>query len=112
MLLNYRLLIGAITASSLLSRTDGRAIFCRDDFDPQKDIVNNKGEHWNGSTAQLLEDFHPSTYQSAKPDWLRVMPLGASITRGLKSTPEDGYRKALREHLVSLGHRVNMVGSQ
>jgi hypothetical protein len=112
MLLNNRWLIGAIAALSLLTSIHGRAIVPRDDFNPQKDIVNGKGVHWDGSASQLLENFHPLNNQKAKPGWLRVMPLGASITRGLKSTPEDGYRKALREHLVSLGHSVNMVGSQ
>jgi hypothetical protein len=112
MLLDNRLLVGAIAALSLLTSAGARAVYRRDDFDPQKDIVNDKGVHWDGSASQLLEDFHPTNNQKAKPEWLRVMPLGASITRGLKSTPEDGYRKALREHLVSLGHNVNMVGSQ
>jgi hypothetical protein len=41
------------------------------------------------------------------------MPLGASITAGQGSLPDsDGYRKPLRDHLRSLGYKVNMVGSQ
>lgn len=47
-----------------------------------------------------------------QPEWLRIMPLGASIVRGLHSTPEDGFRKNLRDNLRSQGFKVNMVGSQ
>lgn len=113
MLLDFRFLITVIFASSLCSSVTGFAILRRDNFNAEKDIVNDNGEHWDGSAAQLLQhQFHPADNQKAQPEWLRVMPLGASITRGLTSTPEDGYRKALREHFVSLGHNVNMVGSQ
>ncbi|KAI1344689.1 SGNH hydrolase-type esterase domain-containing protein [Xylariaceae sp. FL0016] len=42
---------------------------------------------------------------------LRVMPLGASITFGLKSTDGNGYRKVLRDDLTAAGNLVNMVGS-
>jgi hypothetical protein len=106
-------LIGAFTAFSLVSSVSGRALLRRDDFCAQEDIVNEKGNRWDGSASQLLESkFHLLDNHKASPQWLRIMPLGASITYGLKSTPEDGYRKSLREHMVSLGHKVNMVGSQ
>ncbi|GKT48215.1 multidomain esterase [Colletotrichum spaethianum] len=42
---------------------------------------------------------------------LRIMPLGASITYGLKSTDGNGYRLALRNLLVADGNPVDMVGS-
>jgi lysophospholipase L1-like esterase len=49
--------------------------------------------------------------------WLRIMPLGASITdgqRGDGQTTNDvshnGYRKALRDQLRSRGYNVNMIG--
>ncbi|KZL70997.1 GDSL-like lipase/acylhydrolase, partial [Colletotrichum tofieldiae] len=42
---------------------------------------------------------------------LRIMPLGASITYGLKSTDGNGYREALRNLLVADGNPVDMVGS-
>ncbi|KAK2000965.1 GDSL-like Lipase/Acylhydrolase [Colletotrichum falcatum] len=42
---------------------------------------------------------------------LRIMPLGASITYGEKSTDGNGYRKALRDLLVADGNPVDMVGS-
>jgi hypothetical protein len=40
------------------------------------------------------------------------MPLGASITYGLKSSDGNGYRKALRDQIVAYGNDVNMVGSR
>ncbi|KAF2114469.1 SGNH hydrolase-type esterase domain-containing protein [Lophiotrema nucula] len=43
---------------------------------------------------------------------LRLMPLGASITQGQNSNPENGYRKNLRDELRFLGYPVNMVGCQ
>jgi hypothetical protein len=47
--------------------------------------------------------------------YLRLMPLGASITRGDPADPEDpdqnGYRKFLRDRLRFDGWEVNMVGS-
>lgn len=49
-----------------------------------------------------------------KPFWLRVMPLGASITAGTNGPPgndKNGYRKFLRDELVSQGWKVNMVGT-
>ncbi|GAP85893.1 putative GDSL-like lipase acylhydrolase [Rosellinia necatrix] len=44
--------------------------------------------------------------------WLRIMPLGASITYGVKSTDGNGYRKVLRDKIVAYGNDVNMVGSR
>ena len=46
--------------------------------------------------------------------FLRIMPLGASITAGDHSPPGDdsgnGYRKHLRDKLRADGWEVNMVG--
>ncbi|KAL3457120.1 SGNH hydrolase-type esterase domain-containing protein [Aspergillus heterothallicus] len=49
--------------------------------------------------------------RDTKPFLLRVMPLGASITVGYRSTDGNGYRKALREQLRYAGWEVDMVGS-
>ncbi|OGM49676.1 hypothetical protein ABOM_001781 [Aspergillus bombycis] len=49
--------------------------------------------------------------RDGKPFPLRIMPLGASITTGLKSSDKNGYRKVLRQQLRSAGWEVNMVGS-
>ncbi len=43
---------------------------------------------------------------------LRIVAVGASITAGFHSTPEDGYRKHLRGLLRDAGYPVNFVGSQ
>ncbi|KAI1120810.1 carbohydrate esterase family 3 protein [Nemania abortiva] len=44
--------------------------------------------------------------------WLRIMPLGASITYGYTSNDGNGYRKFLRDMIVNNGNLVNMVGSR
>jgi hypothetical protein len=47
--------------------------------------------------------------------YLRIMPLGASITKGDPASPGsngNGYRKPLRDQLRFEGWQVNMVGSQ
>lgn len=45
-----------------------------------------------------------------------IMPLGASITEGNPSPPDDssgnGYRMFLRDKLRSEGWKVNMVGNR
>lgn len=49
-----------------------------------------------------------------KPFWLRIMPLGASITAGTNGPPGsdgNGYRKFLRDKLRLDGWQVNMVGT-
>jgi hypothetical protein len=114
MLFNHQSFIAAITAFSLLSPTLGRSIIRRDDWCAERDIVNNKGDHYNGKPSQLYEStFHPvDEHKKPEVETLRIMPLGASITAGKGSTPEDGYRKVLRENLIKLGHKVEMVGSQ
>ncbi|KAI0973951.1 carbohydrate esterase family 3 protein [Xylaria arbuscula] len=48
----------------------------------------------------------------AKGIWLRIMPLGASITYGYTSIDGNGYRKYLRDQIVDYGNLVNMVGSR
>ncbi|KAI1467902.1 carbohydrate esterase family 3 protein [Daldinia caldariorum] len=42
---------------------------------------------------------------------LRIMALGASIVKGETSPGYLGFRKPLRDQLVGLGYKVNMVGS-
>ena len=44
--------------------------------------------------------------------YLRILPLGASITYGYMSSDGNGYRKALRDRLRFDGWNVNMVGSR
>lgn len=53
----------------------------------------------------------PAVARAATP--VRIMPLGASITWGTSSTDGNGYREALRRHLVDdAGVAVDLVGSQ
>ncbi|KFY42222.1 hypothetical protein V494_02521 [Pseudogymnoascus sp. VKM F-4513 (FW-928)] len=66
-----------------------------------QDLHQNPQEH---DVSRRAEDFY-----------LRIMPLGASITKGSPAAPGtngNGYRKDLRDNLVSDGWKVNMVGSQ
>ena len=42
---------------------------------------------------------------------ITIMPLGASITMGYGSSEENGYRRELRDLLVSHGYDVDFVGS-
>lgn len=44
--------------------------------------------------------------------YLRILPLGASITYGQGSTHGNGYCKYLRDKLRVEGWNVNMVGSR
>ncbi|KAL4860504.1 SGNH hydrolase-type esterase domain-containing protein [Aspergillus spectabilis] len=43
---------------------------------------------------------------------LRILPLGASITNGEKSSDQCGYRKILREALRGVNYEVDMIGSK
>jgi hypothetical protein len=50
--------------------------------------------------------------RDAKDFYLRILPLGASITQGLESSDGNGYRKLLRQQLRWKGWKVNMVGTK
>lgn len=49
--------------------------------------------------------------RDTKPFPLRILPLGASITRGYKSKDGNGYRKWLRQQLRYAGWDVDMIGT-
>ncbi|KAJ5677260.1 uncharacterized protein N7477_002893 [Penicillium maclennaniae] len=54
-----------------------------------------------------------STIQTREDKFLlRIMPLGASITLGYKSTDGNGYREHIRQQLRYEGWEVDMVGSK
>ena len=59
-------------------------------------------------------DHEVSTIQTRETDkfLLRIMPLGASITLGYKSTDGNGYREHIRQQLRYEGWQVDMVGSK
>jgi hypothetical protein len=50
--------------------------------------------------------------RSAKDFYLRILPLGASITQGYKFSDKNGYHKLLRQQLRWKGWKVNMVGTK
>lgn len=50
--------------------------------------------------------------RAAQDFYLRVMPLGASITQGIASSDGNGDRKWIRSQLRWKGWKVNMVGSK
>ncbi|CAM1507911.1 Fc.00g047590.m01.CDS01 [Cosmosporella sp. VM-42] len=58
-----------------------------------------------------LEEGEGGLVRRAEDFFLRIMPLGASITFGLTSSDNNGYRKGLRDQLRFDGWQVNMVGS-
>lgn len=71
----------------------------------------------NVALAQTAPNYDNGFFRRAEPQdfYLRIMPLGASITAG-EHKPEDdegknGYRKYLRDKLRSEGWKVNMVGN-
>lgn len=45
--------------------------------------------------------------RAEKEFWLRVMPLGASITQGIHSSDDNGYRRWIRDQLRWEGWQVN-----
>lgn len=49
---------------------------------------------------------------SSRSYYLRIQPLGASLTWGTGSESGNGYRKPLRDQLRFDGWNVNMIGSQ
>lgn len=49
--------------------------------------------------------------RDTKPFPLRILPLGASITKGYKSKDGNGYRKWLRQQLRYAGWEVDMIGT-
>ncbi|OGM47389.1 hypothetical protein ABOM_002570 [Aspergillus bombycis] len=62
-------------------------------------------------TATSVDGVPRLEARESKPFALRIMPLGASITTGLKSSDKNGYRIWIREQLRHAGWDVNMVGS-
>ncbi|KAJ0422685.1 SGNH hydrolase-type esterase domain-containing protein [Aspergillus carlsbadensis] len=67
--------------------------------------------HNNAIANNAIANTDSLAPRNTKPFLLRVMPLGASITVGYRSSDGNGYRKALREQLRFAGWEVDMVGS-
>lgn len=64
------------------------------------------------SPSDLPRNFTNSLSPRAGTFYLRILPLGASITWGQASSDGNGYRKFLRDQLRFDGWNVNMVGSR
>lgn len=64
----------------------------------------------------FAEEFNLKPRADAGDFYLRIMPLGASITEGIPKAPGDdegnGYRKHIRDYLRMIGWKVNMVGNR
>lgn len=90
-------------------------------------VVHGAAIHPRGSDGRAAEsdsfghdqESNASSYLTARqgpdpPEWLRILPLGASIVRGWgpDGVQTDGFRKPLRDRLREDGYKVNMVGSQ
>ncbi|KAK4167804.1 CE3 protein [Cladorrhinum sp. PSN259] len=74
--------------------------------------VRRKLHTHNHAHNRTEESGGPIGKRAAKDFFLRIMPLGASITQGVGSTDNNGYRKLLRQQLRFKGWKVNMVGSK
>ncbi|KAK0665755.1 family 3 putative carbohydrate esterase [Cercophora samala] len=90
--------IGAI--STLLSLQADQ--FILDNLSPNPSFSSNNTPSWHSFLAK----------RAAQDFFLRVMPLGASITEGVGSSNNHGYRDLLRAQLRAQGWNVNMVGSK
>lgn len=65
--------------------------------------------HWQQFSDSLGHKSHQDRpFANGMP--LRIMCIGASITRGEVSTGDRGYRKHIRDNLTSWGNPVNYVG--
>ncbi|KAJ4389643.1 hypothetical protein N0V93_007115 [Gnomoniopsis smithogilvyi] len=74
-----------------------------DDVDLSNSTVNIENR------AQISSD---SLKERAGSFYLRILPLGGSITVGWGSSTGNGYRKPLRDQLRKDGWKVNMVGTK
>ncbi|KAI2621705.1 carbohydrate esterase family 3 protein [Hypoxylon sp. NC1633] len=68
----------------------------------------NVDYQWNSFIPGRNKTSHNGAVAGGMP--LRIMFIGASLTRGEVSTGDRGYRKQLRDKLTSLGNPVNCVG--
>ncbi|KAK8001952.1 hypothetical protein PG991_014174 [Apiospora marii] len=114
---------GALLAASAIfqgvsaTTLDGPSSWAAGEFGP--DVVapatlsvSDTTEGFNNSSPYMNDDVNDLNTRAAAKFWLRVMPLGASITQGIKSSDGNGYRKHIRDQLRFAGWNVNMVGSK
>lgn len=111
----------ALEAVHLPSIVNCRAVYIRNGIEERKGLEEHEEAHWDGNVPLM---FNSTAYSLSQPashlwrrekavvHWLRILPLGASIVLGKTSSPEDGFRKPLWDHLRIFGFKVNMVGGQ
>ncbi|KAJ9319488.1 CAZyme family CE3 [Paecilomyces variotii] len=85
--------------TSLLSPDAIASVYSREESDKSTNNVTNEGRPENVKS------------QDNKPFTLRIMPLGASITYGFKSTDGNGYREYFLDMVQSDGWNATMVGN-
>lgn len=71
---------------------------------PLSEGIKSSPTYNSGATGSDEVDL---SRRAAQDFWLRVMPLGASITEGIHSSDGNGYRKWIREQLRWEGWQVN-----
>jgi hypothetical protein len=79
---------------------------------PMNESNHTDIQSFDSSAIASSNDTRSFSTLAAQDFYLRVMPLGASITEGVESSDGNGYRKWLRQQLRFQGWKVNMVGSK
>lgn len=117
-----KMLGGAFLAASAVlqgvaATLDGPSPWTGEEFGP--DVVtpstlsvSDSTQEVNATSLYVNDERENDLSTRADKFWLRVMPLGASITQGIQSTDGNGYRKHIRDQLRFAGWNVNMVGSK
>jgi hypothetical protein len=75
------------------------------------DVIVEGGGNSAYPLSEGINTNYPTTIDGTD-FYLRIMPLGASITQGVESSDDNGYRKLLRQQLRWKGWKVNMVGTK
>lgn len=87
-------------------------VYARDESDSNSN--SNSGSNSTSKSSSNTDEGKSENSKATgekKPFTLRVLPLGASITYGYKSSDGNGYREYFLEMVEADGWDVNMVGS-
>ncbi|KAL1855454.1 hypothetical protein Plec18170_004174 [Paecilomyces lecythidis] len=87
-------------------------VYARDESDSNS--ISNSGSNSTSKSSSNTDKGKTENSKATgekKPFTLRVLPLGASITYGYKSSDGNGYRDYFLEMVEADGWDVNMVGS-
>ncbi|KAI0529773.1 hypothetical protein GGR58DRAFT_526027 [Xylaria digitata] len=100
---------------SLYGDTYGPDVFLANetwDEYPKNESNDTDIQSFDRSEIAFSNDTDSFSTLAAQDFYLRVMPLGASITEGVESSDGNGCCKWLRQQLRFKGWKVNMVGSK